>query len=189
MERREIAKIIGYVPQVHIPPFPYRVKDVVIMGRCPYIGSFGSPMIKDEEFVDSLLLKLNIYHLKDKYYTEISGGERQLVLIARALAQEPKILIMDEPTSSLDFGNQIRVLEHIKNLVNYSDIGLIMNTHHPNHAFLCGTKVALMKEGEILKIGDPSSVLTEENLNLIYGVNTVLINDKEKSIKGFIAKI
>lgn len=184
MDRREIAKIIGYVPQGHIPPFPYKVKDVVIMGRCPYIGSFSSPSLEDEKFVDNLLYKLKIYDLRDKYYTEISGGERQLVLIARALAQEPKLLIMDEPTSNLDFGNQIRVLEHIRNLVTYSNIGLIMTTHHPNHVFLCGTEVVLMKNGEIFKSGDPSKIMTEENLKEIYGVNTHFIN--EENIKAFV---
>ena len=84
MEGKEIAKLIGYVPQAHVPPFPYVVKDVVLMGRCPYIGNFSSPSHKDEELVDNLLSKLNIYNMKEKYYTEISGGERQLVLIARA---------------------------------------------------------------------------------------------------------
>ena len=184
MQRKEIAKLIGYVPQAHVPPFPYVVKDVVLMGRCPYIGNFSSPSHRDEELVDNLLSKLNIYNMKEKYYTEISGGERQLVLIARALAQEPKILILDEPTSNLDFGNQIRVLEHIRNLVTYSNIGLIMTTHHPNHVFLCGTKVALMEKGEIFKSGDPSKIMTEKNLKEIYGVNTHFVN--EENIKGFL---
>ncbi len=184
MDRREIAKIIGYVPQGHIPPFPYRVKEVVIMGRCPYIGSFGSPSLEDENFVDNLLNKLKIYDLRDKYYTEISGGERQLVLIARALAQEPKLLIMDEPTSNLDFGNQIRVLEHIRNLVTYSNIGLVMTTHHPNHVFLCGTEVVLMKNGEVFKSGDPLKIMTKENLKEIYGVSTCFID--EENIKAFV---
>lgn len=184
MERKKIAKIIGYVPQGHTPPFPYKVKDVVIMGRCSYIGNFNSPSVEDEKLVEDILYKLKIYDLKEKYYTEISGGERQLVLIARALVQEPKLLIMDEPTSNLDFGNQIRVLKLIKDLVTYSNIGLIMTTHHPNHVFLCGTKVILMKDGKVFKSGDPCEVMKEENLKEIYGAKVQLIN--AQNIKCFV---
>ncbi|MEW9094952.1 MAG: ABC transporter ATP-binding protein [Clostridiaceae bacterium] len=171
ISRKELAKIIAYVPQVHVQPFPYTILDVVLMGRSPYIGSFNSPSLKDKLLAEEILYKLNIYNLKDKIYTEISGGEKQLVLIGRALAQESQVLIMDEPTSNLDFGNQIRVLEHVKSLVKENNIALVMTTHHPNHAFICSNKVALMDKGSLVKYGNKEEVLTKGNLKSLYGID------------------
>ncbi|WP_246582737.1 ABC transporter ATP-binding protein [Clostridium mobile] len=179
ISRKELAKIIAYVPQVHVQPFSYTVLDVVLMGRTPYIGNFSSPSLKDKLSAEEILYKLNIYNLRDKIYTEISGGEKQLVLIGRALAQESQVLIMDEPTSNLDFGNQIRVLEHVKSLVKEDNIALVMTTHHPNHAFICSNKVALMDKGSIIKYGSKEEVLTEGNLKSLYG-----IDEKYCSFKG-----
>jgi len=138
--RKDFARSIGYVPQAHTPPFPYKVKDVVVMGRTAHLGLFSTPSKKDFDIAEEIIESLGIAYLKDDIYTEISGGERQLVLIARALTQKPKILIMDEPTSNLDFGNQVRVLKHIKRLAE-RNIGVIMTSHFPNHAFMASTKV------------------------------------------------
>jgi ABC-type Mn2+/Zn2+ transport system ATPase subunit len=110
------AKAIGYVPQAHEPPFPYKVLDVVMMGRTVHMGRWAIPSQEDKKAAQEALASIGAFYLKDEIYTEISGGERQMVLIARALAQRPEILIMDEPTSNLDFGNQMRVLEQIKHL-------------------------------------------------------------------------
>ena len=164
---KKLAQVMGYIPQNHSPPFPYKVFDVVLTGRTSYLSNLSMPDKKDEEIAYNSLEKLNILHLKDKIYTKISGGERQLVLIARALAQQPKILIMDEPTSSLDFGKQNLVLEHVRKLTQ-KGISILMVTHDPAHALFCADKVITMKKGQILKIGNPQDVISEEMMKDIY---------------------
>lgn len=186
--KNKLAKVIGYVPQAHTPPFPFSVIDTVVMGRTPHIGNLSSPSKKDIEIAEEALDRLKILYLKDKIYTEISGGERQMVLIARALTQQPEILIMDEPTSNLDFGNQIRVLKQINEL-SKSGLGVIMTSHFPNHAFLCSTKVALMQKNNDFKVGKVDEIVTEENLKAAYGINVKIIDtqiDKDKILKSCI---
>lgn len=167
--RSRLAKVIGYVPQAHTPPFPFSVLDVVVMGRTAHLGMFSSPAKKDVDIAEEALETLNVSYLKDKIYTEISGGERQMVLIARALAQQPQILVMDEPTSNLDFGNQIRVLEQI-NRLSKSGLAVIMTSHFPDHAFLCSTKVVIIQKNGSFKTGSAEIIMTEENLRAAYGV-------------------
>src|SRR5262245_3807133 len=108
--RARLARVFGYVPQAQLGVFPFTVHDVALMGRTAHIGTFSAPSRRDRDVADEMLAVLGIGHLGDRPYTAVSGGERQLALIARALAQEPAILVMDEPTASLDFGNQVRVL-------------------------------------------------------------------------------
>lgn len=168
--KKRLATAIGYVPQAHVPPFPFKVLEVVIMGRNAHMGIFASPSEMDKEIAEEALETLGISFLKDEIYTEISGGERQLVLIARALAQQPEILIMDEPTSNLDFGNQVRVLEKIYRL-SKKGLGVIMTSHFPSHVFLCSTKVALMQKNQPFSIGSVDEIVTEENLKSAYGIN------------------
>mgnify|MGYP000845581749 FL=1 len=167
LSQKKLAQVMGYIPQAHTPPFPFTVFDVVLMGRTAYLSSLALPDKKDEEIAYESLAKLNITHLKDKIYTKISGGERQLVLIARALAQQPKILIMDEPTSSLDFGKQNIVLEHIR-LLAQKGIRILMVTHDPGHALFCADKVVTMKKGRLLKMGMPHDVISEESMRDMY---------------------
>ncbi|HEV3008971.1 MAG TPA: ABC transporter ATP-binding protein, partial [Burkholderiales bacterium] len=113
LPRAEIARRVGYVPQGHAAYFAYTVREFVLMGRTAHLGVFASPAKKDFVVAERALESLGIAHLAEKPVTEISGGERQLALVARALAQEPRLLVLDEPTASLDFGNQVRVLERI----------------------------------------------------------------------------
>ncbi|WP_411677492.1 ABC transporter ATP-binding protein [Caproicibacter sp.] len=167
--RRRFARSVGYVPQAHNTPFPFTVFDVVLMGRTAYFGTFSTPDEQDRKIVERVLEALEIDCLRDRRFTELSGGERQMVLIARALAQKPKILVMDEPTSNLDFGNQIRVLRRIKKL-SQSGLGVVMTSHFPDHAFLCSSRVALLRRGG-LQIGAPDTIVTEKNLQDIYGVS------------------
>lgn len=174
LSRKQLAKIIGYVPQAHTLPFPFKVFDVVLMGRTAHLSMFASPTKEDVRISEEAINTLKISYLKDKIYTEISGGERQMVLIARALAQQPQILIMDEPTSNLDFGNQIRVLEQI-NKLSKDGLAVVMTSHVPNHAFLCSTKVALMQKNNIFTVGDVDEVVTEEMLKKAYGINVKII--------------
>ncbi|AGL03090.1 ABC transporter ATP-binding protein [Desulfoscipio gibsoniae] len=183
--RRRLAKALGYVPQAHTPPFPFKVIDVVVMGRTAYLGIAGAPSLADLDIAEEALDILNVSFLKDRIYTEISGGERQMVLIARALAQQPEILVMDEPTSNLDFGNQIRVLEQI-NRLSQKGLGVIMTSHFPDHAFLCSTKVALMQRNNVFTVGSVDEVITEKNLKAAYGINvkiTHTCNNKGEPIK------
>lgn len=180
--RKDFAKAIGYVPQSHTPPFPYKVLDVVVMGRTAHLNAFSSPSKNDYYIAENILESLGISYLKNLIYTEISGGERQLILIARALTQQPKILIMDEPTSNLDYGNQVRVLKHIKKLAK-RDIGIIMTSHFPDHAFMASTKILAINRGNKYTIGTPEEVVTSELLEDIYKIR-VQIETVKDSISG-----
>ncbi len=167
--RARLARLVGYVPQAGTAFFPFTVMDVVLMGRAAHIGLFASPGHRDVAAADAALTSLGIVHLRERVYTEISGGERQLVLIARALAQEPRLLVMDEPTASLDFGNQLRVLDHIVALARRG-MAVVLSTHDPDHVFLCGDRAALLRGGRIVALGPPAEVMTPEALGALYGV-------------------
>jgi iron complex transport system ATP-binding protein len=167
--RKELACQLGYVPQAHIPPFPFSVIDVVLMGRTARIGSLSSPSCVDIKESEKALQILGICHLKDRIYTELSGGERQMVLIARALTQNPDLLLMDEPTANLDFGNEVRVLERINELAS-DGLGIVMTSHSPDHAFLCAARVILLCKDMSIITGSAEQVVTEENLEKAYGV-------------------
>lgn len=172
---RTLAKKIGYVPQNHTPPFAYPVVDVVTMGRLSRISPIASPSSHDTDKAYECLERLGIGHLADKLYTQVSGGERQMVLIARALAQEPEVLVMDEPTASLDYGNQVKVLRQISHLVK-EGISVIMTTHFPDHAFLCATKVGLITR-DWVRFGTPDEVVTEGSLKETYGVDVRIVKE------------
>jgi iron complex transport system ATP-binding protein len=166
---KQRARMLGYVPQSSELFFPYRAEEIVMMGRSPWIGSCGSPKEIDYEIVDDAFSQLSIRHLKQKSFMKLSSGEKQLVIIARALAQKPGYLIMDEPTSNLDFGNQIYVLSEIKRLSG-SGIGILMTTHHPNHVFETGGRVILIDRNRKLHSGSASEIMTETLLKSVYGV-------------------
>jgi iron complex transport system ATP-binding protein len=174
MARKRLARIIGYVPQAHAAFFPFAVLDIVLMGRSAHVPLFAAPSQADRAVAERALGQLGIGHLRDRIYTEISGGERQLVLIARALAQEPRILIMDEPTASLDFGNQLRVLHQIAALAR-AGIAVVFSTHDPDHVFLCGDRVALLHDGRMDEIGPPETTITAAALKRLYGVDVQVV--------------
>jgi iron complex transport system ATP-binding protein len=171
--RDEIARLVSYVPQAHAAFFPFTVQEVVLMGRTAHLGMFSSPSRHDREVARATLERMRLAPLADSIYTRISGGERQLTLIARALAQEARIVVMDEPTANLDFGNQVRVLEHIQALAR-SGIGILLSTHDPDQAFLCANRVAMLHEGRLARLGTPDEVITSESLKQIYGVDVVV---------------
>jgi iron complex transport system ATP-binding protein len=172
--RRELARYIAYVPQSHIPPFAFRVIDVIVMGRNVYISAFGKPGPKDYDAALEIMEQLGIVHLRDRFYTELSGGERQMTLIARALAQEPVFLMMDEPTSNLDFGNQAVVLDQILGLAG-KNLGIIMTTHYPEQVLLLETQVALLMKNGNMCMGPARDVLTAENLEKTYGIPVAVL--------------
>ncbi len=175
LRRDEIARAIGYVPQLHQPAFPFSVLDTVLVGRAPHLGLLESPKLEDIKVAEQSLETMGIYHLRDKPYTELSGGERQMVIFARVLTQQPSLLLLDEPTSHLDFGNQLRVLKIIERLAS-TGLPIIMTSHFPDHAFLVSTKVALMKQGEFLDIGTPDGVITDSNLEKVYNIKVKVVN-------------
>ncbi len=173
-----IARKIGFVFQEHHAPFPFSVLEVVRMGRAPHLSLFAMPSRHDTEIAGEKLELVGMYHLKDKPYTQISGGERQLILIARTLAQEPDVILMDEPTSHLDFRNQTIVLQIVNKLAE-KGLSILMTSHLPDHAMLFSSRVALMKDGNFLVAGKPADVMTEESLKEIYGIEVKMVNVTE----------
>lgn len=170
MDSARTARIIGYVPQTHLPTFPFPVREVVVMGRTPHLGTFSSPNEEDMRVAEEAMKTVGISHLEERPCTEISGGEWQLVLIARAMTQEPRILLLDEPTSHLDLGNQMKILHTIKRL-SKKGLTILLATHFPDHAFLISGRVGVMKDGGIPLLGSPEEVITEATMKSVYGVN------------------
>jgi iron complex transport system ATP-binding protein len=173
--RSRLAKLIGYVPQSHTPPFPFTVLEVVMMGRTAHLGLFSSPSKADARQAAQVLEQLGISYLEQRNYTEISGGERQMVLIARAMTQEPQFLIMDEPTAHLDYGNQIRVLQQV-NALSSQGLGVIMTTHNPDHAFRCPGQAVLLQRDRPAVSGPTERIVTEDNLRSAYGVEVRIVS-------------
>ena len=169
LARADVARRLSYVPQAHAGYFPFTVRDIVLMGRTAHLGVFAAPSRHDRTVADDAIARMGLSHLADSEYTRISGGERQLALIARALAQEGRIVVMDEPTASLDFGNQVKVLEQVRALAN-TGIGVVMATHDPDQVFLCADRVALFHRGTLLCADTPERAVTAEHLRLVYGV-------------------
>ncbi|MGI6225856.1 MAG: ABC transporter ATP-binding protein [Peptococcales bacterium] len=173
----ELAKTMGIVFQEHTAPFPYSSLEVVRMGRTPHLGLFASPSKEDTALAYSIMEEMDIAHLASKSYTHISGGERQLVLIARTLCQKPEIILFDEPTSHLDFKNQALVLHTLKNL-SKKGMTIVMTSHFPNHVWKIGTKVALLGYRGMVAQGTVEQVMNEENLSKAYGVEIKIYDAK-----------
>lgn len=167
--RREIAKTIAYVAQNHVAPFPYRVRDVVLLGRLPRAGWLAPVAARDFQAADALLDQLGILALAERPYTEVSGGERQLALIARALAQGAGLLVMDEPMAGLDYGAQIRLMRLLRTL-REKGLGVLLSTHHPEHAFWASDRIALLEQGRIGVSGAPRDVLDADAIERLYRV-------------------
>ena len=163
------ARALAYVPQVHAGTFAFAVSEIVLMGRTARSGLFAAPSRRDRDAVHAVLARLGIVHLADRPYTDISGGERQLVMIARALAQEPRYVILDEPTASLDFGNQGKVMAQIRRLAA-EGLGVLFTTHDPNQALRYADRALLLRDGLTLASGRTAELLTPDALSSLYGV-------------------
>jgi len=184
----ERARRIGLIPQIHTPTFSYSVEEMVMMGRAPHLGWLGSPSRKDRAIVEDVMAQVGIYELRGRPYTEISGGEQQLTLIAMGLAQQCLILLMDEPTAHLDLSNQHRVLEIVQQL---SDQGLsfIISSHSPNNALAYADRVLMLTGGWVTASGSPADTLTSTLLSSVYGVQTEVLYKNQGERKTPIAVI
>ncbi len=168
------AKLLAVVPQEHEPPFPYTVFDAVLMGRAAHVGLFSAPGRTDALAAESALDEVGVRWLRAKIYTKISGGERQLVLLARALAQNAPGMLLDEPTSHLDFRNQTLVLRKVKALTAQRRIAALMTIHDPNAALLFADSVILLSRGGVIAQGPPGEVITAESMEAVYGIKVTV---------------
>lgn len=174
MHQMELAKRVGYIPQTTSQVFPATVFDTVLMGRRPHIGWRSSE--KDTEIVLAMLKMLNIQEFAMRDINELSGGQQQKVFIARALTQEPEVLLLDEPTSNLDIRCQLEVMDIIKNIVVEKRISAIMAIHDLNLASRYADRIVMMNSGKIFSAGNPVSALTAENIEHVYGVEVKVAN-------------
>jgi iron complex transport system ATP-binding protein len=181
----ERARLLAYVPQFHAVTFAFTVETVVLMGRTAHGSLFSGPSAADREVAGRMLERLGIMHLRDRPYTMISGGERQLVLLARALAQEPQFIVLDEPTASLDFGNQGKVMREIRALGS-SGHGVLFTTHDPNHAMRAADRAYLLRGGERIGEGATSEVLSRTQLEALYQTPVELVSDASSGRTAFL---
>jgi iron complex transport system ATP-binding protein len=182
---RERARLLAYVPQSHDTTFAFTVETVVLMGRTAHGNLFSRPNSADRDAAARALARFDIAHLRERPYTELSGGERQLVLLARALAQEPQFVVLDEPTASLDFGNQGRVMHEILAL-KASGHGVLFTTHDPNHAMRTADRVYLLRQGERIAEGATEAILDRPQLEALYGTPVELITDRDTGRTAFL---
>jgi iron complex transport system ATP-binding protein len=182
---RERARLIAYVPQSHFTTFAFTVEAIVLMGRTAHSPLFSWPSDADRAVAVRALERFGIAHLRERPYTMISGGERQLALLARALTQEPQFIVLDEPTASLDFGNQGRVLREIQAL-KASGHGVLFTTHDPNHALRAADRVYLLREGARIAEGLSGEILDRAQLEALYGAPVELITDRENGRTAFL---
>ena len=175
---KELSRIMGYVPQSSTSTFPFTVFDIVLMGRKPYVH--WNISARDNDIVADMLDFLGISHLAMRHYNELSGGEQQKVIIARALAQQPQLLLLDEPTSSLDIKHQLEIMCLLKSLTQSKERSVIVSMHDLNMASRFSDRMLLLKQGRVYAVGTPEDVLTEENIEAVYGIKASV----SKSIVG-----
>lgn len=179
--RRELASRLAYVPQVHAVPFPYSVLEIVLMGRLPANGWMGAPSKADVQLAYEILQRFDVADLAQRPYTEISGGQRQLALIARAMIQGARTLVLDEPMNGLDYGRQILLMQHLRSLAQ-DGYAVLLTTHHPEHALQCATRAAVLIDGKITLDGVPASVITAEAIRRLYGVEVKAFSSPEGAV-------
>ena len=164
------AKKVAILFQEHQVTFPFSALDIVTMGRTPYLSTFGSPSAQDREAAARALEEFGLLHVKDRAYTELSGGERQLVLLCRTFVQQPDVILLDEPTAHLDFKNQVRCL-HMIGMLAERGVAVVLTSHDPNHAFLFPGRALLMQLNRELVSGTPSEIINRASLAATYGID------------------
>ncbi|MBR6787100.1 MAG: ABC transporter ATP-binding protein [Clostridia bacterium] len=170
MPRREMARRIAYIPQINRPTFGYTVLDTVLMGTTRQVSMFSQPGNEQIAIAKKALQRVGAEHLTERDFSYLSGGEQQLVLVARAIAQQAEILVMDEPTSALDFGNQLRILQLVKELAS-EGYGVLLSTHNPQHALTFATRILAIADGRVAALGPAEDVLTPDLVKTLYGVD------------------
>lgn len=178
--RRALGRQIALIPQSEHIPFEYSVLEYVLLGRAPYLPPLGMPSAEDERMALDALEKVGIAHLYDHCVLKLSGGERQLVLAARALAQQPRLLLLDEPTSHLDLSNKYRLVQILRGLSERGTT-ILMTTHDPDLALAFSQEAVLMEKGRVLVAGPTHDVATGENLSQIYRVPVRILPVEGKS--------
>jgi iron complex transport system ATP-binding protein len=186
---RRRALAFGYVPQAGAGQFPFSVSEMVLMGRTAHRGSFAAPSAGDHVAAEAALERLGIPHLAGRDWLRISGGERQLALIARALAQAPRVLVLDEPTASLDFGNQVRVLEQVRRLADEGGLAIVFSTHQSEQAFAVADRVALLHEGRLARFGLPGEVITTEMMREVYNTEVDVLPVGDTSMRVCVPRV
>lgn len=169
---QEFTRRIGYVPQIQNTAYSYSVQDYVVMGRAPHLGLFQKPSAEDYARAAELLKELNIYEIRERPLNMLSGGQQRQAVIARAIIQEPEMVIMDEPTNHLDYGNQYRVMDMIQRLAERG-IAVLLTTHMPDHAIHLNGPVAMMLN-KTVQVGSAEKIITEENLAALYNLKVYI---------------
>jgi len=165
--RRELGQWIGLVPQNEHVPFEYSLVEFILLGRAPYLPALGMPARQDYEIALDALHQVGLAEMRDRSILNLSGGERQLILVARALAQQPRLLLLDEPTSHLDLSNKGRLI-HLLRELSASGVTILFNTHEPEVASALATHLVLVQKGQVLKTGTLAEVFTDQNLSHLY---------------------
>jgi iron complex transport system ATP-binding protein len=169
LSRRAIARQLAYVPQTHVPSFPFSVAQIVAQGRLPVSGLGRAPGVADEQAVTESLAELGIEHLQARTYTELSGGECQLVLIARAMVQKARLIILDEPVTGLDYGHQLRLLDLLQRLAD-EGLSVLSSSHRPEQALASANRVLVLHEGRLIADGEPRAVIDSDLMQRLYHV-------------------
>lgn len=183
----ELARKLAYIPQSHNPVFRYTVLEMVLMGTAAQVGRFSSPGQRQRRLAEEALERLNIAHLRDRSYGAVSGGERQLTLIARAIAQQAKILMMDEPSASLDFGNRVRMMGVVRQLAR-EGYCVIQSTHDPDQAYRNSDQILALYDGRVLAFGPPQETICSKTLSILYGMKVEVCSMREDTLRVCIPK-
>ena len=182
MTAAELSRTMAYIPQSHNHVFNFSVFDMVLMGTTAQLGRFATPGRQQEALAEAALDRMGIRHLRDRGFSRISGGERQLVLLARAIAQQARILVMDEPSANLDFGNKLRVMKTVKGLTA-DGYTVIQSTHDPDQAYLYSDKILALHAGTVLAFGAPADVMTTELISRLYNVDVELCSMHDDAVR------
>ncbi len=175
--RKEIAKVMAVVPQGTSIAFPFTVREVVLMGRSPHLGLLQMERESDLRIADNAMALTDSLEIAERSIDELSGGERQRVIIARALSQEPKIMLLDEPTSHLDINHQVEIFDLIKRLNSEQGLTVVVVSHDLNMAAEYCDRIVLLRNGRVYKDGSPKEVISEANIREVYNANVVVLDN------------
>ena len=182
MPAAELSHRVAYIPQSHHPVFNFSVFDMVLMGTTSQLSPFATPGKQQRQLAEAAMERVGIAHLRDRGCSNISGGERQLALIARGIAQQAKILVMDEPSASLDYGNKLRVMEMVKDLTR-DGYTVIQSTHDPDQAYLYSDQILALYDGKILANGTPRDTISSDLICALYGVDVEVCSMRQDDVR------